>query len=90
MEIKHDMERQKFYLEKSGKVSYVKYMMEDSKIINILKVFVHPDLRNKGLAGKLAKAALNYAKENNLKVIPTCSYACYFIARNKEYEELLA
>ena len=90
MEINHDIDRQKFYLEESGKESYVKYMMEDSHTINILKVFVHPELRNKGLAGKLAKAALDYAKENNLKVIPTCSYAEYFISKNKEYEDLLA
>ena len=73
----------------SGKESYAKYIMDDSKTINIIKVYVHPDLRNRGLAGKLAKAALEYAKENNLKVIPTCSYADYFIAKNKEYEDLM-
>ncbi|OGU48147.1 MAG: hypothetical protein A2000_16270, partial [Ignavibacteria bacterium GWB2_36_8] len=79
----------KFYLVESGKESYAKYIMDDSKTINIIKVYVHPDLRNRGLAGKLAKAALEYAKENNLKVIPTCSYADYFIAKNKEYEDLM-
>ena len=89
MEIKHDRDQQKFYFIESGKECYVKYMMEDSKTLNILKVFVHPDLRNQGFAGKLAKVALDYAKENNLKVIPSCSYADYFIVRNKEYEELL-
>ncbi|OGV03659.1 MAG: hypothetical protein A2330_07735 [Ignavibacteria bacterium RIFOXYB2_FULL_36_7] len=89
MEIKHDKDQEKFYLVESGKESYAKYIMDDSKTINIIKVYVHPDLRNRGLAGKLAKAALEYAKENNLKVIPTCSYADYFIAKNKEYEDLL-
>ncbi len=89
MEIKHDKDLQKFYFTESGKECYVKYMMDDSKALNILKVYVHPDLRNQGLAGKLAKTALDYAKENNLKVIPTCSYADYFIARNKEYADLL-
>jgi uncharacterized protein len=89
MEIKHDKELQKFYFIESGKECYAKYMMDDSKTINILKVYVHPDLRNQGFAGKLAKAALDYAKENNLKVIPTCSYADYFIAGNKEYKNLL-
>ena len=89
MEIKHDKTLQKFYFIESGKECYVKYMMDDSKTLNILKVFVHPDLRNRGLAGKLAKASLNYAKENNLKVIPTCSYADYFINKNKDYKELL-
>ncbi len=89
MEIKHNKDQQKFSFIKNDKECYVKYMMDDSRTFNILKVFVHPDLRNQGLAGKLAKTALDYAKENNLKVIPTCSYADYFITRNKEYEELL-
>jgi len=89
MEIKHDRDQQKFYFIENGKECYVKYLMDHSKTFNILKVFVHPDLRNQELAGKLTKVALDYAKENNLKVIPTCSYADYFIIRNKEYEELL-
>jgi len=89
MEIKHDNNLQKFYFVENGKECYVKYTMDDSKTFNILKVYVHPDLRNQGLAGKLAKVALDYAKENNLKVIPTCSYADYFVSKNKEYKELL-
>ena len=89
MEIKHNKDQEKFYFIKSGKECYVKYMMDNSKTFNILKVFVHPDLRNQGLAGKLTKAVLDYAKENNFKVIPICSYADYFIHRNKEYEALL-
>jgi uncharacterized protein len=89
MEIKHNKELQKFYFTENGKECYAKYVMDDSKTLNILKVYVHPDLRNKGIAGKLAKSALDYAKENNLKVIPTCSYADYFVSKNKEYEALL-
>jgi predicted GNAT family acetyltransferase len=89
MEIKHDKEQQKFYFIENDKECYVKYMMDDSKTFNVLKVFVHPDLRNHGLAGILTKTALEFAKGNNLKVIPTCSYADSFILKNKEYKELL-
>jgi uncharacterized protein len=89
MEVKHDKDQQKFYFIKDDKECYVKYLMDDSKTFNILKVFVHPDLRNQGIAGKITKVALDYAKDNNLKVIPTCSYAEHFIIRNKEYRELL-
>jgi len=89
MEIIHNKEQQKFYLEKDGKESYAIYFMHDSKTINILRTYVPPEMRNKGLAGEVVKAVLEYAKENNLKVIPTCSYTDYFIDKNKEYEKLL-
>jgi hypothetical protein len=89
MEIKHDKDHQKFYLIKDDKESYIRYTMPNKGTINILRTFVPPEQRRKGLAREITKAALEYAKENNLKVIPTCSYVDYFIDMNKEYEKLL-
>lgn len=89
MGITHDKNQQEFYLIDGSKECSLKYIIEDTRI-NIIRVYVHPELRNRGLAAKLTEAALTYAKENNLKIIPSCSYAHYFIARHKEYEELLA
>jgi uncharacterized protein len=89
MEIKHDKEAQKFYLVNEGKESYVLYRMQKNNIMNIFRTYVPPEKRNKGLAGKVVKAALDYARENNLKVIPACSYTEYFISKNKEYEDLV-
>lgn len=88
MEINHDKDQQKFYLINDGKESHVLYRMNDNNIMNIYRTYVPNELRHKGLAGKVVKAALEYAKENNLKVIPSCSYADYFIDMNKEYEDL--
>jgi predicted GNAT family acetyltransferase len=90
MEIKHDKEHQKFYLIADDRECSLKYILEDSKTFNILRVFVHPNLRNKGFAAELTKTALEYAKEINLKVVPSCSYADYFINQNNDYKELLA
>ena len=63
--------------------------MPNKETINILRTFVLPEQRHKGLAGEITRAALEYAKENNLKVIPSCSFVDYFIDMNKEYEKLL-
>lgn len=89
MEIMHDTENHKFYLIKDGKESYAFYRMHDKDTMNIFRVYVPPEQRHQGLAAKVAKAALNYAREKNFKVIPTCSYTEYFIDNNKEYKELL-
>ena len=51
--------------------------------------YTHPALRGKGLAALVVKAALEFAKGNNLKVVPTCSYVQSFIAKNDEYKELV-
>jgi len=90
MEIMHDAENHKFYLIKDGQESYAFYRMQDKETMNIFRVYVPPEQRHQGLAAKVAKAALSYARENNLKVIPSCSYTAFYIERNKEYEDLLA
>lgn len=90
MKIIHDKDQQIFYSIRDGKESYIRYSLPDKETINFLRTFVPPEQRHKGLAGEITKAALAYAKENNLKVIPTCSYVDHFIDQNKEYKELLA
>lgn len=89
LKINHDKEAQKFSLTIDGKDSSVLYRMTINKTMNIYRTYVPPEQRNKGLAAKIVKAALDYAVENNLKVIPTCSYTDYFIQQNKEYESLI-
>jgi uncharacterized protein len=89
MNIKHDKEQQIFSAVIDGKQAYVRYSKPNKETINFLRTYVPPEQRNKGFASNLAKAALEYAKENNLKVITTCSYIDYFINTNKEYEKLL-
>jgi len=89
LKINHDKEAQKFSLTIDGKDSSVLYRMTANKTMDIYRTYVPPEQRNNGLAGKIVKAALDYAKENKLKIIPSCSYTEYFIEKNKEYESLL-
>jgi predicted GNAT family acetyltransferase len=50
---------------------------------------VDPALRGRGVAGSLAKAGLEYARANNLTVIPVCPFVIAFLARHPEYQALL-
>ncbi|WP_199913847.1 GNAT family N-acetyltransferase, partial [Xanthomonas fragariae] len=38
----------------------------------------------------LVEAALNYAREANLKVVPACSYAEAYVRRHPQFQDLLA
>lgn len=89
MNIEHDKEAQKFFLVNEGKESYVLYRMKNDSIMIIFRTYVPADQRQKGLAAKVTKAALEYADKNNLKVIPDCSYVNYFIEKNKGYKKLI-
>ncbi len=87
-EIKHDIENQKFYAVIEKKEAYLKYIITGSGIMNTIKTYVPPELRGKGIAGKIVKEGLMFAQKNNYKIIPSCSYVEDYILRHPEYEEL--
>ena len=88
-EIIHDAEQNRFISYVEGYEAVVEYTLKDN-IIDLYRTFTPPELRGKGVAGKLVKFALEHAKENNLKVIPACSYVKGYIERHETYKELLA
>ena len=88
VEIKLDEARKVFAATINGNEAYLEYAMRENKI-NFLHTYTPPQLRGKGLAGKIVKFAFEYAKENNLRVIPTCPYIGTFLERHEQYKELV-
>ncbi|KAA0957173.1 N-acetyltransferase [Planococcus sp. ANT_H30] len=57
-------------------------------VMVIEHTFVDESMRNKGLAKKLLDQAVNFARKNNFKVEPVCSYAVTAFDRYKEYDDV--
>lgn len=89
IEIKHDLELNRFVTVVDGYESVVEYSLKEN-ILDLFRTFTPTELRGKGIAGKLVKFALEHAKSNNLKIIPTCSYVKAYLNKNDDYKELLA
>jgi predicted GNAT family acetyltransferase len=56
-------------------------------------VFLHTkvpkELEGHGVAARLAKTALEYARDNGLKVVPRCPYIATYIERHPEFRDLV-
>ncbi len=82
MDIIHDKDNQRFYLETEGMESYVKYIKtEDS--FNIISTYVPKPLEGRGIASALVKEAYDYAESLGLMLLGSCSYAEIWLKRNK-------
>jgi predicted GNAT family acetyltransferase len=88
-EVIHDKKESRFYLEADGKESFLRYEHINAGLINIISTYVPPQQRGKGLASQLAKEALEYAKQNNIKIIPQCGFIRAYLQKNKEYQPLV-
>ncbi len=60
------------------------------EVVDIHHTEVPEALSGRGLAGLLVAATLAWAREQGLKVRPTCSYAAAFMAKRPETQDLLA
>ena len=88
-EVKHDKTNNRFYLLVEGYTVHLAYSRQGD-VINFFHTYTPPAIRGKGLASEVVKQGLEYVKENNLKVIASCSFVQSFIIQNKEYIKLLA
>lgn len=90
MEVNHDQQKRRFFVEVEGKEAELTYSVESDNVLNFGSTFTPPELRGQGLANKVTKAALEFAKENNKKVKPSCSYVRSYVERHAEYQDLVA
>jgi uncharacterized protein len=72
-----------------GLLCVAEYVIKEDRMI-FTHTFVPAELRGRGVAEKLVRAALAEARAKHLKVIPACSYVARFIDHHKEYGDLLA
>ncbi len=60
----------------------------DDKLI-IDHTWVDPKLRNQGIGEQLVEATVAHAREENLKVIPLCTFAKSVFDNNTKYNDVL-
>jgi len=70
----------------AGKMTYT--WAGDSKFI-IDHTEVSPDFNGKGVGKKLVMAAVEYARNNNLKIIPLCPFAKSVFDKVEEIRDVL-
>ena len=72
-----------------GHLSVCGYELAEGRMV-FTHTVVPPELRGRGIAEKLVRAALADARAAGRKVVPQCSYVAKFIERHREYQDLLA
>ena len=74
MEIRHIVNEGFFIFGENGdELAKLTYRKEGEKLF-FESTVVSPELRGQGIAGKLFEAGVKYARENNYKIVPVCSY----------------
>ncbi|MEN4012114.1 MAG: GNAT family N-acetyltransferase [Chloroflexota bacterium] len=78
-----------FEVRLEGHTALIAYLLEPGQI-TFDHTEVPPALEGRGIGSALAKAALEYARQNGLAVVPLCPFVRGYLKRHPQYHKMLA
>lgn len=90
MTVEHEPDRHRFIVRLPEGEGRLLYREAGPGVLNFWHTEVDPALRGKGAADALARAAMDFARQEGLKVIPDCPYVRGWVDSHPEYVETLA
>ena len=88
--IEHHSQDQEFTTIVDGYTAELAYSLPTNGVIDFTHTFVDEGLRGRGMADALAQEALNYARQQGLRVRTSCHFMAAFVRRHAEYQDILA
>jgi len=88
LEVKHNEAARRFEADLQGAIAVLVYKLVPGRML-IQHTEVPKELEGRGIAAKMTRVALEYARSQKLEVVPACSYTATFMAKHPEYNDLL-
>lgn len=83
--IENNPAEKRFQVEVDGHLAQLQYI-ETAHNITFTHTEVPEELEGQGIGSRLAKHALDYAVEHELRIIPVCPFVASYIRRHAEYQ----
>ena len=88
VDVTNNTETHRFEVKLAGETAFAEYNLVEHGII-LPHTVVPEAFEGKGVASALATAALGYAREHGLKVIPTCPFMAGYIRKHPEWHDIV-
>lgn len=92
MEVKREEQENKgaFFIEVNGeRMAEMTYSKAGDKMIIIDHTEVNDTLRGKGAGKEMVEAAVNFARESKIKIMPLCPFASSVFKKTPEFKDVL-
>jgi predicted GNAT family acetyltransferase len=86
--VKNNAAANQFEVAIDGMTAFTAYSLKAGRII-LIHTQVPPELEGQGVGNALARASLDYARSEGLRVVPRCAFISAFIRRHNEYQDLV-
>jgi predicted GNAT family acetyltransferase len=90
MHIEHDMVAHRFLAQGPSGTAILAYAPAGPGLLQFYSTYVPEPDRGRGIGDRLVQAGLGYAREQGMRVIPTCWFVAQWIREHPENADLLA
>lgn len=87
-DIQLEKDKNRFSVDVDGKTCVLKFAL-NGDVVSFNSVQVPESVGGRGIAGQLTRHALDWAREQGLKVKPVCPYVAKWIERHPEYQNIV-
>jgi len=79
----------RFYVDLDGQTALIAYRLSQG-VVTFTHSEVPKSFEGHGVAGTMAKVALDWARAEGFKVVPQCPFVAAYIKKHPEYADLVA
>jgi predicted GNAT family acetyltransferase len=76
-------------LQVDGSIAFIEYKLSRGTLF-LIHTEVPPAIEAKGVGTALVQKTLQYAKDNNYKIVPICDFVQSYIKEHKEWKDIVA
>jgi len=76
-------------LEIEGNIAFIDYKLAGQKLF-LIHTEVPPALEDKGVGSAIVQKALQYAKDNDFKIVPICPFVQSYLKSHLEWLQIVA
>ncbi|MEM1056944.1 MAG: GNAT family N-acetyltransferase [Bacteroidota bacterium] len=88
MTVRHEPDHNRFAVDTDHGLAHLDYILT-TDLISLVHTEVPVGAEGQGIGNALAKAGLDYARAEGLKVLPTCPFVLAYIRRHPEERDLV-
>ena len=88
--LSHDPKEHVFIIDVGGRQGTILYQDAAPGVLDFQSTYIPGELRNRGLGRQLVSYALEWARDNNYRVIPSCWFVREVMGEEPKYADLKA
>ena len=89
MTVEHDVNNSRFVVRFDDDDAELTYSIVNPRLIELVHTYVPESARGHHVAEALAQAAMDFARERGLKVVPTCPFVRRWLAHHPDEAKLV-